>query len=103
QLKDTPVLILSALPDLERQARALGAVDVIPKPIDFDRMLDVGRAHCGDPRAPCRAVSGPRRYVDAAIRWSRRRRSPSKWENVANSMRGARKKQAKKAREAPKQ
>ena len=49
QLKDTPVLILSAIPDLDRQARALGAVDVIPKPIDFDRMLDVVRAHCGDP------------------------------------------------------
>jgi len=51
QLKDTPVLILSALPDLDRQARALGAVDVIPKPIDFDRMLDVVRAHCGNPEA----------------------------------------------------
>jgi DNA-binding response OmpR family regulator len=47
-LAGIPVLILSAIDDVGRHARALGAADVIPKPIDFDRMLETVRAHCGD-------------------------------------------------------
>ena len=47
-LAQVPVLILSAIADIDEHARALGAVDVITKPIDFDRMLKMVRAHCGD-------------------------------------------------------
>ena len=42
-LAGIPVVILSALHDCQREAERLGAVDVIPKPIDFDRMLAVVR------------------------------------------------------------
>jgi CheY-like chemotaxis protein len=44
-LAGIPVVILSALHDCQRQAGRLGAVDVIPKPIDFDRMLVVVRRY----------------------------------------------------------
>lgn len=44
-LAGIPVVVLSALHDCERQAQVLGAVDVIPKPIDFDRMLAVVRRY----------------------------------------------------------
>src|SRR4029078_9772939 len=43
QLKDTPVLILSALPDLERQARTPGAGAGIPQPVDFCRSVSARR------------------------------------------------------------
>lgn len=42
-LAATPVVILSALHECQREAERLGAVDVIPKPIDFDRMLAIVR------------------------------------------------------------
>jgi CheY-like chemotaxis protein len=35
-----PVVVVSALADQERHVARIGAVDVIPKPVDFDRMLD---------------------------------------------------------------
>ena len=38
QLAEVPVVILSALNDCEAHAQRLGAVDVIPKPIDLDRL-----------------------------------------------------------------
>ena|SRR3989442_12762271 len=44
-LAGIPVVVLSALHDCERQAQVLGAVDVIPKPIDFDRMLAMVRRY----------------------------------------------------------
>jgi CheY-like chemotaxis protein len=44
-LAGVPVVVLSALSDCGRHAEALGAVDVIPKPIDFDRMLAVVRRY----------------------------------------------------------
>jgi DNA-binding NtrC family response regulator len=37
---------MSAVADCQRQAQSLAAVDVIPKPIDFDRMLGVVRRYC---------------------------------------------------------
>ena len=45
-LADTPVVVLSALNDARRHADTLGAVDFIPKPIDFDRMVGVVRNYC---------------------------------------------------------
>jgi DNA-binding NtrC family response regulator len=33
------------LNDCERHAHSLGAVDVIPKPIDFDRMIALVKRH----------------------------------------------------------
>lgn len=46
ELAGTPVVVLSALSDAPRHAERLRAVDVIPKPIDFDRMLQVVRTFC---------------------------------------------------------
>jgi CheY-like chemotaxis protein len=37
-LAQVPVVILSALNDCETHAQRLGAIDVIPKPIDLDRL-----------------------------------------------------------------
>jgi CheY-like chemotaxis protein len=37
-LAQVPVVILSALNDCEAHAQRLGAIDVIPKPIDLDRL-----------------------------------------------------------------
>jgi two-component system, response regulator, stage 0 sporulation protein F len=45
RLADVPVVVISALNDSERHAKALGAVGVIPKPVDFDRMLSVVRQY----------------------------------------------------------
>ena len=45
-LAHIPVVVLSALPDAPKHADTLGAVEVIPKPIDFDRMVDVIRTYC---------------------------------------------------------
>ena len=44
-LAGVPVVILSALHDCQREADRLGAVGVIPKPIDFDRMLAIVRQY----------------------------------------------------------
>ena len=45
-LAGTPVVVLSALNDASRHARTLGAADLIPKPIDFDRLVTVVRGFC---------------------------------------------------------
>ncbi len=45
KLAGVPIVVLSALSDYERHAQTLGAVDVIPKPIDFDRMLAIVRQY----------------------------------------------------------
>ena len=47
ELAGTPVIVLSALSDAHKHAKTLGAADCIPKPIDFDRMVDVVRTYCG--------------------------------------------------------
>ena len=46
ELAGTPVVVLSALSDAAHHAEKLGAVEVIPKPIDFDRMVEVVRSFC---------------------------------------------------------
>ena len=45
QLAEVPVVVLSALPEAESHAAKLRAVDTIPKPIDFDRMLAIVRRY----------------------------------------------------------
>ncbi len=44
-LAGVPVVVISALNDCERRADASGAVDVIPKPIDFERLITVVRRY----------------------------------------------------------
>jgi DNA-binding response OmpR family regulator len=46
-LAQVPVVILSALSDCEDHARRLGALDVIPKPIDLDRLSALVRRFMG--------------------------------------------------------
>ena len=41
-----PVAVMSGAIDLEQRARAMGAVAVVAKPINFDVLLDVVRRHC---------------------------------------------------------
>ena len=41
-----PVAVMSGAPDLQQRAEALGAVATLPKPIDFDTLLDVVRRYC---------------------------------------------------------
>ena len=45
-LAGTPVVVLSALNDAQRHAQTLGAADLIPKPIDFDRLVTVIKGFC---------------------------------------------------------
>ncbi len=44
-LAAVPVIVLSALNDCVRQGEVLGAMDVVPKPIDFDRLLAAVRLY----------------------------------------------------------
>jgi len=41
-----PVAVMSGAADLQQKAAALGAVATLPKPIDFDTLLDVVRRYC---------------------------------------------------------
>lgn len=41
-----PVAVMSGAADLHQKAAALGAVATLPKPIDFDTLLDVVRRYC---------------------------------------------------------
>jgi CheY-like chemotaxis protein len=43
---NVPVAVMSGSNDLEQRARAMGAVAVFPKPINFDVLLDVVRRYC---------------------------------------------------------
>ena len=47
-LARVPVVVLSALSDCHKHARDLGAADVIPKPVDIDRMLRAVQEQCGE-------------------------------------------------------
>jgi CheY-like chemotaxis protein len=47
ELAQTPVMIMTALNDADEHAVRLGAVDVIPKPLDLDRMVEIVRVYCG--------------------------------------------------------
>jgi CheY-like chemotaxis protein len=46
----TPIVVVSALNDAGRHAQTLGAADLIPKPIDFDRLVTVVRGFCAPPQ-----------------------------------------------------
>jgi CheY-like chemotaxis protein len=52
ELAGVPVMVLSALTDCEAIGRALGAIEVIPKPIDFERLLRVVRDFCERAKGP---------------------------------------------------
>lgn len=41
-----PVVVMSGAVDAEQQARALGAVATVRKPIDIDALLEIVRRHC---------------------------------------------------------
>ena len=47
ELAKVPVIVLSALLDCHEHGRDLGATDVIPKPVDLERMIKVVQRHCG--------------------------------------------------------
>lgn len=42
----TPIVLLTALSDTEEAMRQTSAVDVLRKPISFERMIDVVERHC---------------------------------------------------------
>lgn len=42
-----PVAVMSGATDLEKRARAMGAVAIVAKPIDHNVLLDVVRRYCG--------------------------------------------------------
>lgn len=46
-LANVPVAVMSGAVDAEAHAQALGAVAVLPKPIDVDALLRVVGQHCG--------------------------------------------------------
>ena len=46
ELAAVPVLLLTAVPDAEKVAAQLDAADVIPKPVDFERLVETVRRHC---------------------------------------------------------
>lgn len=46
ELADTPVLIVSALPDCIEQAKQLGAAEAICKPLDLDNLVRAVQYHC---------------------------------------------------------
>ena len=45
-LASVPVLLVTAVPDPERASVQLGAADVIPKPFNFDLLIETVRRHC---------------------------------------------------------
>ena len=45
ELASIPVVIISAAADARARAVALGAVDLLPKPIDLERLLEVVEYH----------------------------------------------------------
>jgi two-component system, chemotaxis family, chemotaxis protein CheY len=62
QLAPIPVVIVSGLPKAEINGSLLGAVEVLRKPLDVERLEEVVARHCGPPRAsPGWAGSRPRR------------------------------------------
>jgi CheY-like chemotaxis protein len=46
-LREVPVVVTSALSDCAQHAETLGAIAVLPKPIDFDRLLNIVRSVAG--------------------------------------------------------
>jgi CheY-like chemotaxis protein len=41
-----PIAVMSGATDLEQRAKALGAVAILAKPIDCDKLMDVVRRYC---------------------------------------------------------
>ena len=41
-----PIAVMSGATDIEQRGQALGAVATVPKPIDFNVLLDVVRRYC---------------------------------------------------------
>ena len=46
ELSRVPVMVLSSLPSASEEGDRLGAVDVLIKPVDLDRMVKLIRQHC---------------------------------------------------------
>ena len=49
-LAQTPIILLTAAMNTQAAAAAIDAVDVIAKPISFDRVVMAVERHCGPPR-----------------------------------------------------
>ena len=49
ELAKTPIVLLTAIPDARDIMREIGAVDVIAKPISFERVVAVVERHCPRP------------------------------------------------------
>lgn len=47
QLAEIPVIVLSAVRDLQTRSRELGVAGALAKPYDVDSLLDLVRAHAG--------------------------------------------------------
>ena len=45
----TPILLLTAVPNAHTAVLETGAVGVVPKPIDFLKVSDALKRHCGPP------------------------------------------------------
>ncbi len=43
---NVPIAVMSGVADMAQRAKALGAVAMLPKPIDFDSLMDVVRRFC---------------------------------------------------------
>jgi len=46
ELAHTPIVLLSALQDLTEALEATGAIDVVSKPVDFDRVMSIVERYC---------------------------------------------------------
>jgi CheY-like chemotaxis protein len=53
-----PVAVMSGAVDLEQRAQALGAVAIVPKPIDCDALLDLVRRYCASGAPPPEVTGG---------------------------------------------
>lgn len=47
-LSEIPVVVLSGVADIEQECETLGAADYLTKPIDFNKLYGLVRAHCHD-------------------------------------------------------
>jgi CheY-like chemotaxis protein len=45
-IAQTPIILLTAIPYADHTMREIGAVEVIPKPVSLDRVLEVWARHC---------------------------------------------------------
>jgi len=61
ELAMTPIVLLTALSDLGDAIEATGAIDLITKPVDFDRLVQTVKKYCSSESlaAPVVIVSAP--------------------------------------------